>query len=120
MAEDYPYTKVRAAMYTKVIPDEDNEYPYIKSLSGLPNHMSNLDIYINPVQSCYTILNANGGNIQKYKATFKIDSSVPNEYIVYTDQIIIWNSPYITEDIAKQSIINTGIERDDFVMIKIS
>ena len=120
MAENYPYTKVRVAMYIKPMPDEEDKNWYLVSLSGLPNRISNLDIYINPVQSCYTILNANGGWIQKYKATFKVKSSVPNEYITYTDQIIIWNSPYITEEIVKESIINTGIERDGFVMTKIS
>lgn len=101
----------------------DNIYPSIEvkvfKHIGLTNYMDNVVCYINPDSSCYTALNKLGENIVKYKATFKIRHKL-DEYDWYYDQIVIWNSIYLSVNLVKEAMINLGIEREDFTMIQIS
>lgn len=100
-----------------------NTYPLTRIIIdahiGLTNYMESIFCFINPDTSCYTELNSKGGDIQRYKASFKVRKGL-EDYIEYVDQIVIWNSPYITANIAKEAIINLGIERNGFSMTKIS
>ena len=103
MANDvYPLTEVKAFRHM-----------------GLTNYMDNIVFYINPDDSCYTVLSKLGGNTVKYKATFKIRQKL-DEYDWYYDQIVIWNSVYLSANLVKEAMINLGIEREDFTMTKIS
>lgn len=101
----------------------DNIYPSteVKVFKhiGLTNHMDNIVCYINPDNSCYTVLSKLGGNIVKYKATFKIRQKL-DEYDWYYDQIVIWNSVYLSANLVKEAMIKLGIEREDFTMTQIS
>lgn len=101
----------------------DNIYPSTEvkvfKHTGLTNHMDNAVCYINPDNSCYTVLSKLGGNTVKYKATFKIRLKL-DEYDWYYDQIVIWNSVYLSANFVKEAMINLGIEREDFIMTKIS
>ena len=112
--DDYPSRKIIISEQDSITGNQLMNY-----VGGFSNHRKPIYCVINPVSGDYSELRAIGSEPVQYKASFKIRIN-DNSYKQYTDQIVIWNSVYITADKVKESMINLGIERDGFVITKIS